>query len=295
MEPVQSGNLASVGSVPKPLTMAGASLTRVRVILLGLLGVTLVGALDVAVGYQISMLILHAIPVLFVTWFASFRWGVFFVALMAVISAMVILFVAPPGVLSLYRFLDLGSDSIAMLLLVFMQSRLRSIYDHALHHSRTDALTGCWNKRGFGEELQNEIDRHKRYDHPFALIYFDCDNFKAVNDTHGHHVGDALLAEIGRVLRAELRAVDVVGRLGGDEFGVLLRESEPEAAARAVEFMKRALDTSMRANQWPVSFSIGIVSFARAPASAETALAAADALMYEVKKQGRNGIRMERH
>lgn len=268
--------------------------SKERAILLGFLGVALVGVLDAAVGFEVSLLILHVIPVLFVTWFTTLRWGVFFAVLMMVISALTIADAAPLPINPVYRYLDLGSDFIATLLLVFMQSRLRMSYERVRNQSKTDGLTGCLNKRGFSEQLQAEVDRHKRYDHFFSLVYFDCDNFKTVNDTQGHHAGDAVLIEIGTVLRAELRAVDAVGRLGGDEFAVLLRETDADAAQRAVEFMKRALDTAMRTHRWPVGFSIGIISFSQAPADADKAIQLADSLMYEVKKGGKNGIRIQR-
>jgi diguanylate cyclase (GGDEF)-like protein len=270
------------------------TLTKKRAIFLGFLGVTLVGALDAAIGFEISLFILHVIPILLVTWFATLRWGLFFSVLMMAISGLTIAYSAPGMAHPHYRYLDLASDFIGTLLLVFMLSRLRMSYESVSRQSKSDALTGCLNKSGFSEQLQAEIDRDKRYDHPFSLMYFDCDNFKMVNDTHGHHTGDALLTEIGRVLRAESRAVDSVGRLGGDEFAVLLRETDGDAAQRAVALLKRALDLAMRAHRWPVSFSIGIASFDKAPTDAARALLLADSLMYEVKKQGKNGIRIQR-
>lgn len=221
-------------------------------------------------------------------------WGAFFAFLMTGITALTILNAAPPPTNLVYRFLDLLSDLVATLLLIFMQSRLRQAYDTVCRQSKTDALTGCLNKAGFHEQLQAEVDRHKRYRHGFSLAYFDCDNFKQVNDTLGHQTGDALLAEIGRVLHVDLRAVDSAGRLGGDEFAVLLRESGAEAAEHAAHAMKQRLDQAMSARRWPVGFSIGIACFENAPEDADRALAAADAVMYEVKKNGKNGMRAQR-
>ncbi|HZW22700.1 MAG TPA: GGDEF domain-containing protein [Noviherbaspirillum sp.] len=251
--------------------------------------------LDAAAGFEISLLIVHIIPVLIVTWFAGARWGYFFAALMATISALTIADAAPFLSNLAYRYLDLVSDFAAISVMVYVQAKLRESYDVVRRQSKTDALTGCLNKAGFREQLQTEIDRHRRYDHPFSLAYFDCDNFKQVNDTLGHHAGDLLLAEIGRVLRAELRNVDAVGRLGGDEFAVLLRETAADAAEHAASFMKRGLDTAMRQHDWPVGFSIGIVCFNESPQDADKALAAADAVMYEVKRQGKNGILLRPH
>lgn len=270
------------------------SMPKQRAILLGLLGVAVVFALDAAVGFEVNLLVLHIIPVLFVTWFATVRWGVFFAALITFISAIIAAYIAPPLPHPSYRYLDVGSDFLAMLLLVYMQWEVRKSYVQIMRQSRTDALTGCLNKVGFYEQLQAEIDRHERYRRPFSLVYFDCDNFKTVNDTLGHHVGDLLLAEIGRVVRDKLRAVDSVGRLGGDEFAALLIETEAAAAQRAAEHIKQALDAEMTARDWPVGFSIGIASFETPPANASDALQMADTLMYEVKKHGKNGMRMQR-
>ncbi|WP_420473743.1 GGDEF domain-containing protein [Noviherbaspirillum sp. ST9] len=270
-------------------------MTKVRAILLGFLFVTVIGALDLAAGFRISLFVLNIIPVMFVTWFASPRWGVFFAVLMSVVSLTTDIWLAPSAqIFAHYRYLDIGSDFAATLLLVYMQHRLRKAYDQAMHSSRTDALTGCLNKSGFVEELVVEIERSKRYGHPMSLIYVDCDNFKTVNDTLGHQAGDAVLADIGRVLRKRIRSVDSAGRLGGDEFAVLLRESSAEAALSLAQQIKLALDRGMHAHQRPVSFSIGAAAFDKPPHNADAALKAADAVMYEVKKHGKDDVRVRR-
>ncbi|WP_460837058.1 GGDEF domain-containing protein [Noviherbaspirillum agri] len=271
------------------------SITKQRAIFLGFLGVALVGAMDSLVGFEVSLFVLHIIPVLFVTWFASYRWGVFFAVLITAFTGLAMTYLAPPVANPLYRYLDLGSDFTATLLLIYMQSQLRSSYEFITHQARSDALTGCLNKRGFVEQLDAEIERSRRYQHAFAIVYLDCDNFKTVNDTLGHHVGDQLLAAIGRVAGAQLRAVDAVGRLGGDEFAVLLRETDDDAALRAAEYMKDALDAEMCRHAWPVGFSIGIASFRMPPENAAKALELADALMYEVKRCGKDAIRMQQY
>lgn len=268
--------------------------TKERTILLGFLGFALVAAMDAALGFEVSLLVLHVIPVLFVTWYATPAWGVFFAVLMAVESGLGAVFLMPAATEPLWRYLDLASDFVAMLLLVWMQSKLRHSYDQIKRQSKSDALTGCLNKAGFSEQLQAEIDRSRRYRHVFSLIYFDCDDFKSVNDSMGHHAGDMLLSEVGSLMKTYLREVDSVGRLGGDEFAALLPESDAEAAQIAVEAMKRALDEQMLEHGWQVSFSMGIATFDTPPESAAKALQTADTLMYEVKKSGKNAFRMQR-
>jgi diguanylate cyclase (GGDEF)-like protein len=109
------------------------------------------------------------------------------------------------------------------------------------HIATTDPLTGLPNHRHLMERLDAELARAKRHDHPLAVMMIDVDNFKLVNDAHGHTVGDDLIRLIGRVLRDELRASDVVGRYGGDEFLALLPETAGDEAARASERLVDAI------------------------------------------------------
>lgn len=115
----------------------------------------------------------------------------------------------------------------------------------------------------------------------------------AVNDSLGHQEGDALLAEVGRVLRKRIRSADSAGRLGGDEFSVLLSESGIDAAQRLAVQIKYALDRTVH-GRWPVSFSIGVVGFERPPETTAAALDAFDAARYEVKRHAKNDIRVQR-
>lgn len=261
-----------------------------RAICLGVIGVALVAAIDAALGYEVNLVALHLVPVLLVTWYASPRWGLFLLVLMTLIAVLVRFYIAPPAVRPLYRYLDLVSDFLAAVVLIWVQARLRAAYRTVRHQSRTDALTGTLNRSGFHEQLRAEVARQKRYGHAFSLLYLDVDDFKCVNDTQGHQAGDALLAEIGRCLHARLRRTDSAGRLGGDEFVVLLRETDLKAAERTAAQLKQELERTACGHRWPVGFSIGAVCFSRPPQDADEALRLADALMYEAKKGGKNTL-----
>jgi diguanylate cyclase (GGDEF)-like protein/PAS domain S-box-containing protein len=156
--------------------------------------------------------------------------------------------------------------------------------------ARTDMLTGLANRRAFYEALQIERARSARYGRPVTLVYLDLDNFKRVNDTLGHAVGDELLACVADLLRRTLRASDTVGRLGGDEFAVLLPETNAQAAEVLLQKLSSVLADTMRAKQWPVTFSMGAAAFLDNPASVEEMIRTADELMYSVKKSGKNRI-----
>lgn len=260
-------------------------------ICLGMLGVALVAALDAALGYEVNLIALQLAPVLLVTWYASPRWGVFLLVLMTLIALLMRFYVAPPAVHPLYRYLGIAGNFAVLAVLIAVQARLRAAYRDARRRSRVDALTGNLSRSGFHEQLRAEVARQKRYGRSFSLLYLDVDDFKRVNDTHGHQAADALLAEIGRSLHARLRRTDSAGRLGGDEFAVLLRETDLQAAEQIAMQLKQELERTACGHRWPVGFSIGAVCFSRPPQDADEALRVADALMAEAKKGGKNALR----
>lgn len=135
-----------------------------------------------------------------------------------------------------------------------------------------------------------EIERSQRYGHPITLVYIDLDNFKMVNDQWGHRTGDQVLMVTVECIIKELRKTDIVARLGGDEFAILLPETDAEASRIVTSKLQRSLLDEMLQNQWPVTFSIGVVTFMDIPDSDDKVIQIADELMYTVKNDGKNGI-----
>ena len=154
----------------------------------------------------------------------------------------------------------------------------------------TDTLTGANNSRKFYSELGDEIIRSRRYQHIFSLAYMDIDNFKNINDTFGHPIGDELLIQVAKCLLQSLRATDVVARLGGDEFVCLLPETEQVEAKSALLKAEKALKDTMEKYNWDVSFSIGVITFETLPDDVGQAIKLADDLMYKVKRHNKNDI-----
>ncbi len=155
----------------------------------------------------------------------------------------------------------------------------------------TDPLTGLANSRSFYRMAEAEIDRARRYGHPFSLAYFDLDNFKQVNDSGGHTAGDDLLRQIASVMRGCVRQTDLAARMGGDEFAILFVETGEEDAAAALEKIRSALREALRETPWPVTCSAGLVTFLTPPAGVRQMVRLADDLMYRVKAEGRDGVR----
>jgi diguanylate cyclase (GGDEF)-like protein len=156
--------------------------------------------------------------------------------------------------------------------------------------ARTDPLTGVSNSRAFREALEQEATRSRRMHRPLSLAYVDLDNFKAVNDQHGHEVGDRVLRIVADTLRGEVRAIDVVARLGGDEFAVMLVEAEAQQAHVVLERVRAKIFEAMQQGAWPVTASIGVATFTRIPEESSTMLRDVDALMYGAKRSGKDRI-----
>lgn len=155
-----------------------------------------------------------------------------------------------------------------------------------------DQLTGAHSRRGFLEKAEAEIERFRRYGRPASLVLIDVDHFKSVNDTWGHPAGDVVLRTLSETLEGNKRPVDVLGRLGGEEFAVLLPETEANDAFSAAERFREGL--AARAIALPgghalnITASFGVAALDSSVASAEDWLARADAPLYVAKRSGRN-------
>ena len=150
----------------------------------------------------------------------------------------------------------------------------------------TDGLTGCLNRRAFHDRLAAEIDRAVRHNRPLCLLVADIDNFKAVNDNFGHPIGDEALAAVGAALRSELRSTDVAGRLGGDEFGVILSDTALDGAEVQARRIREKLDVQASV----VELSLGVAGLDPAEPTAQRLTRDADRALYHVKRTGRHGI-----
>jgi diguanylate cyclase (GGDEF)-like protein/PAS domain S-box-containing protein len=157
-----------------------------------------------------------------------------------------------------------------------------------------DPLTGLVNRNMFNERLQQALAQAARFERSLSLLFIDLDGFKNVNDTLGHNAGDALLAELAARLRTTLREGDVIGRMGGDEFVVLVEEVA--GATQVAEVAKKVLEMAMRpfhfqGRECGVTASIGISIYPDDGKDAQTLLKNADIAMYLVKQQGKNSFR----
>jgi diguanylate cyclase (GGDEF)-like protein len=168
-------------------------------------------------------------------------------------------------------------------------------YDRLVLERDFDSLTETLNRRAFERLALNRVADRKSY--PLALIAFDIDNFKSINDRYGHAAGDTVLREFGAILRAAVREKDVVGRIGGEEFVLLLPGTDGEFAYRIAERLRTVLESS-RFDEIDaalrVTTSAGIARYRPGEAVA-VMLARADHLLYAAKRAGRNRVVTESH
>ena len=268
--------------------------------------IVILGALDLLVGPTFSLLPLYAGPIALAAWLA--RPGVAYV--LALLAALTLVGVplliggALVGGALIGGALIGGTQdsalilwniaSVALLLLLLLVAWLaarltRRLADEA-SFAATDALTQLLNRGSFIVRLDAELARSSRYGRAFTLAYIDLDHFKAVNDLEGHDAGDEVLSRVADTLRSSTRQTDVLGRLGGDEFAAILPETTEGPSSSVLEKLQRNLVLAMKKGGWPVTFSIGVVTFEVSVETSRDALRVADEAMYAVKRSGRNGI-----
>jgi diguanylate cyclase (GGDEF)-like protein len=154
----------------------------------------------------------------------------------------------------------------------------------------TDHLTGLANRRRFERQLEREVARTLRYGRPFCLLLLDIDDFKRVNDTFGHDVGDEAIRLLGNVLQAGTRGIDTAARIGGEEFAVILTETDFEGGIEVAERLRLAIKNAQIPAVGNITASFGVSEFPLCAQTGRELIAVADAAMYEAKRQGRDRV-----
>jgi diguanylate cyclase (GGDEF)-like protein len=257
----------------------------------GIVLVLFLWVIDYLTGPDFSFVVFYLLPVFFVTWLAGKNAGIaislmsglaWFVADILTMSA-----ASHPSI----PYLNLVSKLGFFLIVNLTISSLRVSLEREREMARTDFLTQVANSRYFAEIAATEIKRAGRYQHPFTVAYLDIDDFKSVNDRWGHSTGDELLALAADTIKINIRVTDSIARLGGDEFALLLPETGYEAASVVLEKVRQSLQAAMARKEWPVTFSIGVVTFRTPPDTVDSMIRIADAFMYSVKHSGKNRIK----
>lgn len=176
------------------------------------------------------------------------------------------------------------------LLITIIIAELKVLYLRERQLSRVDNLTGVATRLAFYEVAEGEKNRARRYQHSMTIAYLDLDHFKTVNDSMGHAVGDKALVAVARTIGKTIRQTDTVARMGGDEFAIILPNTRKDAAGYVLSKVLRALDAAMLQGEYPVTFSIGAVTFLTPPESLQEMIQQADKVMYSIKSTGKNRL-----
>ncbi|PYP39375.1 MAG: hypothetical protein DMD48_06810 [Gemmatimonadetes bacterium] len=233
--------------------------------------------------------ILYTIPVLLVTWTEGLAWGIVFAVATTGFREAIAWVQMPADTPMLWRILNgLAYLAVLGLAMAGLQTLRRSQAQLARLVVQ-DPLTNVLNARAFVDRLGQELDRNRRYPRSLALMYMDLDNFKVINDTHGHQTGDAVLRLVADAMRSSVRLADVVGRLGGDEFAVLMPETDAQLADAAARRLIAGLRNVFKGTP-NVTASIGVVSCTATDASSDDLLRRADQAMYDAKKSGKDRV-----
>jgi diguanylate cyclase (GGDEF)-like protein len=247
--------------------------------------------LDYQISPNISLSIFYLFPIAFFSWCVSKEAG-FITCGLSAIAAFITKF---SGEYTESSFLALFWNTTVMLIVFLTVSsllfKLHYVLKQEQEYARIDSTTGVANKQLLFELARLEVKKSNRYRHPLTAIYLDIDDFQAINKVFGHKVGDRILHTAAQTLAHNLRETDIIGRIGKDEFVILLPGSGYEPAHTVINRVHNQLRSAMNENQWPVTFSIGAVTFINPPASVEAMIQQADHLMYLVKNNGKNHLK----
>ena len=261
--------------------------------ILGFFIVASVGILEYITGPEIYISVLYFIPIFFVTWFRERRIGI----TISIASAITWLLADSSSGRTyshvVIPYWNMGVRLVTFLVITLVLSALKSSLEREKELARTDALTGIANRRYFIELANMEINRARRYKHPFTIVHIDLDNFKTINDRLGHSTGDTLLRLVANTIQSNIRATDIVARMGGDEFVILLPETAPEPAEVITHKVRKISLEVIQKNEWPVTLSIGAVTFITPPSTVDEMLNISDHVMYTAKNNGKDRIKYE--
>ena len=246
--------------------------------------------LDYLSGIEITFSFFYLIPSAIAAWYIGRNSG-FFISIVSMAVWVITNFAA--GETYSKEIIRYWNASFRLFVFIIIIQLLEE-FKLALHHERlvshTDHLTGIPNSREFYIQANEELLRATRSKLPIAVAYIDVDSFKKINDQFGHAEGDFTLRVIAQTLACSVRQTDTVARIGGDEFAILLPNTDLNGTMAVMNKVQNKLMEEMMQTKSNATFSIGVITFTVPPASVDELLQKADEVMYKVKSKGKNGV-----
>ncbi|MBK8978471.1 MAG: GGDEF domain-containing protein [Planctomycetes bacterium] len=255
-----------------------------------LAAVLTIGYVDYATGAELRVFPLYFLPLSLVAWHAGRAWAAA-VAILGAVAWVVANRLAGLEFSSIEILaINAGAQTVAFLVVGQLVASLRQSVLRERERSLSDELTGIANRRQFQSEAARALATCRRHGRPVALAFVDVDDFKRVNDRHGHALGDEVLRTIARALVAATRAGDCVARLGGDEFAILLPETGADGAHSFAERLRESLAAELARGPVLATASVGAIVYPEAPADVEVLLREADEVLYGVKRGSKGRV-----
>ena len=286
-----AGTLASTFStavssrISHEMANLGHSISKPAVWVLTPLATLLVGWLDYYAGAEVRVLALYFLPLLFAGWHLG-KIGAVFSAIFATVVWVIALYCDGVRFSGIHVWIiNVLTEGLGFIVVSLLVAKLRETVNRERSLSHEDHLTGLANRRSFFELGAFGLAISRRHEHPVSLAYIDLDNFKNVNDTHGHKKGDDLLRQCANLIAGCVRTSDTVARLGGDEFAVFMPETDSESAEHLLERIRHTVESARDFSYFAVTLSIGVVSENPVRSDLNVLLSKADAQMFKDKQQ----------
>jgi diguanylate cyclase (GGDEF)-like protein len=234
--------------------------------------------------------VLYLMPVLYAFYFLSARQAVVQLAFVGAAYGALLVNQVPLDVGVTRWITTIGTLAVAGVLVRQLNARVEGLIEELDANAQSDPLTGSLNRRGLDDRLGIELTRARRTGEPLTVITADLDALKDVNDRFGHAAGDEALQLAAVVMAEGLRDVDVLARVGGDEFVILLPACEPEVGFKVAEGLCLEMAERSQRESWPATLSLGVAGAPPLPLDPEALLGAADRALYRAKALGRNRV-----
>jgi len=239
-------------------------------------------------GITSTYVMFYVLVALYACYFFSRTWAAIHIAFAGLAYGTVIL-AHGAGDAPFARWLTtIGTLLVAGSLIRMLKERVERLIERLQDAARTDVLTGLLNRRGFQELFENELERSKRNGRPVSILVGDIDGFKGLNDRYGHKAGDRALEKVSTVLMTAKRQIDIAARIGGEEFAIIVPETEDHGAYILAERLRRAVAQAFSNGEPEVTISFGVASFPKIGATTEALLHAGDQALYAAKELGRD-------